>query len=84
MYKLVIRYFGELCSKEKRDDIEVYDEDIIKNENKKELEKIQNNYIQDSLKDGYVLDKEEQKICRLFFGEQENWNNYIEMFFEEV
>ena len=86
MYKLVKRYFGELCDKEKTDE-EVFDEEIcFEHKNYAFVEKAyQDNLVKDE-KDGYVIDDETKgaeklgDLVRLFFGNQENWNNYIEMF----
>lgn len=84
MFKLVRRYYGEICDKPLRDDIEVYDEEVLESKDKTYLEEVQNNYLQEDLNSGYVLDDEEEKIYRLFFNTQENWNNYIEMEIVEI
>jgi hypothetical protein len=83
MYKLIRRYYGELCDKEKQDDTEVFDEEVLECGDKEYLEKVQNSCLQDDLNNGYVVDDEEKDIYRLFFEKQENWNNYIEMFVVE-
>ena len=83
MYKLIRRYFGELCDKEQVDDEEVYDEEVVcENIAVAFVEREFNKLLQEDLENGYIIDKEQNKTdnMRLFLGEQENWNNYIEMF----
>lgn len=87
MFKLVIRYYGELCDKEKVAEKEVYDEeilgvakyriDLLQKMEKKIIEFIQNNYI---------IDNEEahKDLTRLFFENVENWNNYVELEIIEI
>lgn len=81
MYKLVRRYYGELCDKEQIDDIEVFDEVIVSNGSKEELSILFENTKQADIKNGFVIDSQENKndSVRLFFDRDENWNCYIEM-----
>lgn len=83
MYKLVKRYYGELCDKEKRDDIEVYDEEVIISNRRFSCVKYEmKRLIKEEKKNGFVLDKEYNGNCRtaiMFGGQQENWNAYIEI-----
>ena len=88
MWKLVRRYYGELCDKEKQEDIEVYDEEIVfEHEYCAVVQEEFKKYLKNDLKANYVIDDEVKRInyemgnkVRLFYGEQENWNNYIEMY----
>lgn len=82
MYKLVKRYYGELCDKEQRDDREVYDEEVVFEHTfvafvEKELQK----QLQEEVEKGFVIDEEKNKddYVILFWEYQENWNAYIEV-----
>ena len=88
MWKLVRRYYGELCDKEKQEDIEVYDEEIVfEHEYCAVVQEEFKKWLDKDIKADYIIDNEQEEIdyklgnkVRLFYGEQENWNNYIEMF----
>ena len=91
MYKLIRRYFGELCDKINVDDTEVFDEDVcFENRNFGIVESKFKEYLFKDKQNNYVVDEETKKLAslgemvRLFFDYQENWNNYIEMFIVRV
>ena len=82
MYQLVIRYYGELCDKEFKDNEEVYDEEILAvNENRIDLVNEMTKKGIEYIQNGYVIDTEEnhKDLARYFLGKQENWNNYVEI-----
>ena len=90
MYKLIRRYFGELCDKENTDK-EVFDEEVcFENKNYSLVESKFKEYLFKDKQNGYVVDTETEKLvnygemARLFFDYQENWNNYIEMYIIRV
>ncbi len=88
MWKLVRRYYGELCDREQTTDKEVYDEEVVfENTMVAIVQKEFQKYLKNDLEANYVIDDEVKRInyemgnkVRLFYGEQENWNNYIEMY----
>lgn len=82
MYKLVKRYYGELCDKEQIGDKEVYDEEVVYEHTfvafvEKEMKKI----LQEEVEKGFVIDEENNNNeCIILFWEyQENWNSYMEI-----
>lgn len=82
MFKLEIRYYGELCDKELQDNKEVFDSDTLGiSKNRTDLLKIMEEKGIDYIQNGYVLDNGENKkdLTRYFFDYIENWNNYIEL-----
>lgn len=85
MYKVIIKYFGELCDKEQFEDEEVFDEEIICET--EDLVVVRNeieNQINTFVDRNYVLDLQKDKnMIRLFFGVQENWNDYLEIYYVE-
>ena len=94
MYKLVVRYFGDLCEKEKRNDFEVFDEsilDIADSEDKlvnyfeetiKEF--ILNDYVEDNIENdlNYIKNIKCNYFRRFFSEYFENWNSYVEVSIE--
>lgn len=83
MYKVIIKYFGELCDKETLEDEEVFDKEVICETDNLEVVKNEiENKIKIFIKDGYVLDlQHNEKTITMFFDYQENWNNYIEIYY---
>lgn len=86
MYKLIRRYFGQLCDKETTDE-EVYDEEVcFENRSLAVAENEYKKCVDRDIENGYVIDEQTEKnltfgnLVRLFFSRQENWNDYIEMF----
>lgn len=86
-FRLVKRYFGALCDKEKKVDEEVFDEDIVmETEDLKAINDEIFKIVNQATVDGFVIDEDEGRkdIIRLFFSCQENWNEYFEIIVEEV
>lgn len=84
-YKIIIKYYGVLCDKEQLDDEEVFDEDVMCFTD--DIEVIKNEIehkIKEWIKRGYILDFQQDKnVIRLFNGIQENWNDYLEIYYVE-
>lgn len=82
-YKIIIKYYGALCDKEQLDDEEVFDEDVICFTDDIEVIRNEIEYkIKEWIKRGYVLDfQQEKNVIRLFNDIQENWNDYLEIYY---
>lgn len=86
MYRIIQKFYGELCDKEKKEDEEVYDEDIYyETDSFEEFRSKLLELVEGALKEGYVIDKQEEDcLIRLFYGKQENWQNYFEIILEDT
>ena len=86
MWKVIRKYYGELCG-EKSLNCEVCEQEtVFSSSSFKQALKEFYKWLNEDKKAGYVIDEEVDTIdlltqseIILFFQEQENWNNYIEM-----
>ena len=64
MWKLVRRYYGELCDKEKQEDREVYDEEIVFEHEYCAVAQLEfEKWLQKDIQADYVIDEQQEKIA---------------------